>query len=69
MEKIKIYINGKEKEINQNSTIQNLLDELKTKSKMFVVELNAEIVPKEQYQDKVINLDDKIEIVSFFGGG
>lgn len=69
MEKIKVYINDKEQEINDNSTIQDVLDSIGTKSPMFVVEKNLKIIPKEQYSSTFIEENDKIEIVSFFGGG
>jgi thiamine biosynthesis protein ThiS len=68
MGKIKIEINGEEKEINENSTIQDILDDLKITSPMVVVERNFEIIPKEQYC-LTLNESDKLEIVGFFGGG
>ena len=32
-------------------------------------ELNGEIVPKQQYKDTILRSGDKLEIVSFVGGG
>ena len=68
MGKLKITINGKETEIAENFTINNLLEDLKVTGSMFVVEKNLEIVPKENFHVK-INDGDKLEIVGFFGGG
>lgn len=68
MAKIKIHINGEEKELNENSTIQEVLDDLNIKSPMIVVEKNLEIIPKEQYHFK-LKENDNLEIVGFFGGG
>ena len=33
------------------------------------IECNERILPKEEYENKVIEQDDVIEIVSFVGGG
>ena len=68
MGKLKVTINGKEAEIAENFTINNLLEDLKVTGSMFVVEKNLEIVPKENFHVK-INDGDKLEIVGFFGGG
>lgn len=69
MDKIKIIINGIEKDVDKNSTVQDVLNNLEAKSKMFVVELNTEIIQKDQYESKILNDGDKLEIVTFFGGG
>lgn len=37
--------------------------------KRIAVECNGEIVPKAQYQEKVLAEGDVIEVVSFVGGG
>lgn len=66
---LKIKLNGQEKEISQGTTIQDLLDEMKIKNTMFVVEKNLEILPKEHYISCKISEKDNIEIVGFFGGG
>lgn len=69
MDKIKIILNGKEKEIDRNSTVKDILETLNIKSPMLVVERNVEIVPKEQYESCQLQDGDKLEVVSFFGGG
>jgi thiamine biosynthesis protein ThiS len=68
MNKIKIVINGKETEIAENLTINNVLEDLQVTGSMFVVEKNLKIVPKEDFHLK-INNGDRLEIVGFFGGG
>ena len=37
--------------------------------KCVAVEINGNIVPKAQYADTILNDGDKVEIVSFVGGG
>jgi len=67
--KIKIKINGNEVEIENNSTVQNLLDIRKVTGTMFVVEKNLEIIPKDQYNQVLVKENDNYEVVGFFGGG
>ncbi|HBH19209.1 MAG TPA: thiamine biosynthesis protein ThiS [Cyanobacteria bacterium UBA9579] len=66
---MKIILNGEEKEVNEKSTVKEILGILKLKSPMLVVEKNLEIVQKDQYENCYLQDGDKIEVVSFFGGG
>ncbi len=69
MSKIKIYLNGKETEIEGNLTVRDLLDQLGNKSTMLVVERNFEIIPSDKYETFYIQEHDNIEVVTFAGGG
>ena len=68
MSKINIKINGKDIELENVSTIQEMLIARKVTGEMFVVEKNLEIIPKDKYDTKIQD-NDVIEIVGFFGGG
>ncbi len=63
-----MIINGKDMHIEVNS-ITELLTQLKISLQMVVVEVNGSIIDKKIYDDRVLKADDKIEIVSFVGGG
>lgn len=69
MAKIKIEVNGNEVEIEENSTIQEFIEDRKVTGTMFVIEKNLKIVQKNEYSSERIVSGDKIEIVGFFGGG
>jgi len=64
-----IKINGNDVELEQSSTIAQMLQERNVTGVMYVVEKNLEIVPKEKYSQTNIEENDSIEIVGFFGGG
>lgn len=68
MSKINVTINGKNIELENVSTVQQMLVARKVTGTMFVVEKNLEIVPKDKYDTKVED-KDSFEIVGFFGGG
>ncbi len=64
-----VTINGKNVDITVLTTIGNYLDENKFRRQRIAVELNGEILPKPAYDTTFFNDGDKIEIVSFVGGG
>jgi len=64
-----LIINGQEKEINNDSTINNILKDLKIEDKVMAVAVNMEIVKKEEWDRFIPKEGDKIEFLHFVGGG
>jgi len=62
-------INGKEIQLPQGTTVEQYVQEKGYNMSFIAVERNGEIVKKKDYSKVVINPDDKLEIVSFVGGG
>ena len=69
IKKIKIRINGKFLTINENLSLSNFLKELKIPLKKVAIELNQEIIDKNNLKTIKLKNNDKIEIVHFIGGG
>ncbi len=46
-----------------------MIKDLELYADKIVVELNLEILPKDEYDKTILKEDDKIEIVAFVGGG
>ena len=69
IKKIKIRINGKLSAINDNLSLLSYLKELKIPLKKVAIELNQEIIDKNNLKAIKLKNDDKIEIVHFIGGG
>ena len=69
IKKIKIKINGKFSTINENLSLSNFLQELKIPLKKVAIELNQEIIDKNNLRTIKLKNNDKIEIVHFIGGG
>ncbi len=63
-----MLINGVERDY-ASMTIADVLDKLNVNAKMLVVEVNEVIIQQKQYDEMMLKKDDKIEIVSFVGGG
>lgn len=64
-----MLINGKEMNFHDSITVLDLLKELDLNEDKVVIEVNLEILPKSQYSNKILNKDDRIEIISLVGGG
>ena len=69
IKKIKIKINGKFLEINDSLSLLNFLKQLKIPLKKVAIELNQEIIDKNNLNKIKLKKNDKIEIVHFIGGG
>ncbi len=69
MTKIKINLNGKVTEINDQSSIEDLIAHLGFDVKKIAIEKNLEIIFPEIYKNEIIKNGDEIEIIHFIGGG
>ena len=69
IKKIKIKLNGKFSTINENLSLLTFLKELKIPLKKVAIELNQEIIDKNNLRTIKLKNNDKIEIVHFIGGG
>ncbi len=66
---ITIEFNGQASQVDEKSTVADLLRLARVESRFCAVELNLEIVPKDLYDSKSLNDGDKIEVVTLVGGG
>ena len=66
---MKIILNGKEETLLQPMTIRDLASVKGWHQDKIVVELNLEIIGKEAWADVALQENDKMEVLSFVGGG
>lgn len=64
-----IILNGKEKEQYSELSLTELLEREGYDIRKIAVEINGEIISKSIYRETRVRSGDKIEIVSFVGGG
>ena len=69
IKKIKIRLNGKNRNIIKGYNLYNLVNELDLPLRKIAIELNREIVDKKKIKKIKLNDKDNIEIVHFIGGG
>ena len=64
-----MQINGQEYALTKVMSLQELLEEQGYRSNLVAVELNGAIVKRSEYDSTMLTAEDKLEIVSFVGGG
>ncbi|NPA50143.1 MAG: sulfur carrier protein ThiS [Epsilonproteobacteria bacterium] len=66
---MKIILNGKEYQLKENTTLKELIKELKIENKVMAAAVNMEIVKKENWDSYILAPNDKVELLQFVGGG
>ncbi len=66
---MRVTINGDEATLESGQTLTDLLAARGTEPRRVAIEVNAELVLRADYDKTVINEGDRIEIVTFVGGG
>ena len=66
---MEITFNGKCREIQENISIQEFLDQLRLDCLQVVVEHNRNIIPRQRLSDTFLNSGDTLEVIHFVGGG
>ncbi len=69
IKKIKIRLNGKFVSIDNKLNLLKYVKKLKVPLRKVAIELNQEIVDKNNLKKVKLKKNDKIEIVHFIGGG
>ena len=66
---MRITVNGKPREVDAGCTLQQLVESLALKGDRIATERNLAVVPRASYAETVLNEGDRLEIVTFVGGG
>jgi thiamine biosynthesis protein ThiS len=68
-EEIQIQVNGEQRACQAGATVGDLLRELAIKTERVAVELNLEILDRKDFDHRSLKPGDRVEILSFIGGG
>ncbi|WP_243367434.1 sulfur carrier protein ThiS [Fundidesulfovibrio soli] len=66
---MRLIINGKESTLEPGQTVAAWLAARGLDPQAVIVEINEAIVPREQWPDTALKEGDRVEVVSFVGGG
>jgi thiamine biosynthesis protein ThiS len=66
---MRLLLNGEERDIAGVASIADLVSTLGLDARKVAVERNLEIAPRSTYADTALADGDRIEIVTFIGGG
>jgi sulfur carrier protein len=64
-----IVLNGEKQQVNDNTSISQLLRSLNLENRRLAVEINQQIIPRSDFERCILNEQDKVEIVQAIGGG
>ena len=64
-----LTVNGEDLQIKDNISLYDFLKQQGYDTLKIAVELNGDIVPKNQYKDIILKNEYAMEVVSFVGGG
>lgn len=66
---IQITVNGKPVTLPSPLTIERMLATVEVPPNYLAVEINAEVVPREEHAARLISDGDQVEVVTLVGGG
>lgn len=64
-----ITLNGKEKKIESNCTLTELIESVGQKPQRIAVQLNGTVIKRDEYNQHTVQDGDMIEMLQFVGGG
>ena len=66
---IQIRVNGEARAWRRGATVADLLQDLQIRTERVAVELNLEILDRAVFTQRLLQEGDRVEILSFIGGG
>ena len=66
---MRITINGQEETTDTGTTVTELLGRLALAPVRVAVEINEDLVPRKTFDERIVQDGDRIEVVTFVGGG
>ncbi len=69
MRQMNILCNGRQQELSDNTSLLDLLRELRLPPDTVVAEVNRRIIEPDQYGELQLQDGDRVELIRFVGGG
>jgi len=66
---MEIILNGEKRKLTEGLSVLDLVQQLGFSAERLAVELNLQIIKREQWATSNLKQGDRIEIVQFVGGG
>ncbi len=66
---MRVTVNGDPMELNEGTTLTDLLVQVQLKPELVVIEYNLTILRRDELAGTVLKEGDQVEIVHFVGGG
>lgn len=69
MPSLAIQVNGEDRQVPDGHTVADLLEDLGLGDRRVAVERNREVIPRAQHGSTRLAAGDRLELVTFVGGG
>jgi len=66
---MRVTLNGEPRDLRDGLTVAELVNELGLRVRRIAVEINLDILARDDYERHALNDGDVVEIVQFIGGG
>lgn len=66
---MQITVNGQPESVSDGASVAELLAQRKVEPIRVAVELNEDVVPRKSFTETALHDGDRLEIVTFVGGG
>lgn len=66
---VQITVNGQSRQVPDGTTLAALLEQLGLAGKPLAVEVNLQLIPRQQHSQHLLKAGDRVEIVTLVGGG
>nr|WP_315248900.1 sulfur carrier protein ThiS [uncultured Duganella sp.] len=66
---IEIELNGAPRQVPARQTLHQLVEALELSGQALALAVNRSVVPRQQWPQRVLQAQDKVEIVRAIGGG
>jgi sulfur carrier protein len=66
---IDVVINGQPRTVNAGTSVAGLIGDLGLSGKPVAVERNREVIPRARHAETLLAAGDRLELVTFVGGG
>jgi len=66
---MRVMLNGESRNVREGVTVDELVRDLGLNQRRIAVEVNRDILPRDQYGEHQLHEGDVVEIVQFIGGG
>lgn len=66
---MRVTLNGEPRDLRDGLTVAELVNELGLRVRRIAVEINLDILARDDYEQRALRDGDVVEIVQFIGGG
>jgi len=66
---MRVTLNGEPRDLREGLTVAELVGDLGLRARRIAVEINLDVLPRDDYPRRALCDGDVVEIVQFIGGG